>query len=127
MGESRDSYLRRAHGMTDEEYETKLICQGGVCEVCGRTNPAKGEQEPERLGVDHSHYSGMNRGLLCHRCNKILGFLQDSQELLQRLLEYLRRYDRSQIPGVEGSEIRTALQLIRTAESLDALPADSVH
>jgi len=79
MGESRDSYLKRTYGITEDEYETLLTVQGGVCAICKQSNPTKGEQEPERLAVDHSHYSGTTRALVCQRCNKLLGLAEDSQ------------------------------------------------
>jgi hypothetical protein len=87
------AYLKRTYGITQDEYESLLISQGGVCAICKQTNPAKGEQEPERLAVDHSHYSGTTRALLCQRCNKLLGLAEDSQELLFRAQCYLREHD----------------------------------
>lgn len=90
---SLDTYLRRTYKISEDEYDTLSICQGHVCAICKRTNPAKNGQEPERLSVDHNHRTGENRGLLCQRCNRVLGMLEDSQELTQRILEYLRRHD----------------------------------
>ncbi len=116
MPESLDSYLKREYGLSESDYWAIAQSQNYVCAACRCPNRNGRDGEPERLAVDHSHYSGANRGLLCQRCNKVLGLVADSQEILLLLLEYLRRYDGSQIPGVEGSEIRLALQQIRTAE-----------
>ena len=88
-----NSYLQRTYEISQDEYETLLMFQGGVCAICKQTNPAKGDQEPERLSVDHNHLSGTNRALLCRRCNWVLGQIKDSQELLLRMLFYLREHD----------------------------------
>jgi Recombination endonuclease VII len=46
--------------------------QGGVCYACGQPEPVAGR----RLAVDHDHASGLVRGLLCSRCNPVLGKLE---------------------------------------------------
>ena len=100
MGESTNSYRKRVYGVDDSWVETQLIVQGGVCAICRRENPSRAGQEPERLGIDHDHRSGANRGLTCQRCNKTLGFiegpsgcpLEQSTEYLMRLLIYLREH-----------------------------------
>ena len=52
--------------ITDEEYEVMLAKQGGRCAICN--NPPK----VRRLNVDHDHKLMKVRGLLCHRCNRVL-------------------------------------------------------
>ena len=64
----RDSFLRRTYGISSEEYEKILKDQKGRCAICGRF-PSR-----RRLDVDHNHVTGEVRGLLCHRCNRGLGF-----------------------------------------------------
>jgi len=54
--------------------------------MCGRTP----EEEGRALAIDHDHTTGVVRGTLCHRCNKGIGLLQDSPELLQAGIEYLK-------------------------------------
>ena len=101
-----NSYLKRTYQMTESEYETLQIVQGGLCAVCRRTNPLKNGSEPERLAVDHDHLSGRNRGLLCQNCNRVLGFiegkngcpLEQSQEYLLRFVFYLREHNEGAIP-----------------------------
>lgn len=85
-----DSYLKRRYGISEEEYESLLSLQGGVCKVCRRVNRLRHDGTRERLAVDHNHQSGANRALLRQRCNRVLGMVEDSQELLLRLLFYLR-------------------------------------
>ncbi len=52
------------------------------CEICGEFNL--------RICFDHCHNTGKFRGWLCDRCNKVLGIVKDSPELLENLANYLR-------------------------------------
>jgi Recombination endonuclease VII len=92
------AHLKRTYGLSAEDYENQLASQGYVCEICRGLNPLRLDGTRERLACDHNHLTGANRSLLCQRCNRILGMLGDSQELAQRVLEYLRRHDGSPIP-----------------------------
>jgi hypothetical protein len=51
------------------------------CEVCGDTNT--------RIVFDHDHATGKFRGWLCDRCNKTLGHVKDTPDLLRKLADYL--------------------------------------
>lgn len=78
----------KRHGITLDEYNAKLETQGGVCAnpMCTRTATENGK----RLVVDHDHghCEGREscgqciRGILCDRCNMILGHVKDDQSLL---------------------------------------------
>lgn len=61
-------------------YDTLLDKQGGTCAVCKRH---------KRLAVDHCHGKGQVRGLLCGACNRGIGYLQDSVEVISSAVEYL--------------------------------------
>lgn len=73
---------RRELGVTLAEYEALLAAQGGICPGCG--NPPKSR----RLDVDHDHATGTVRGLLSHRCNRLLQPGVTSATL-RRLADYL--------------------------------------
>lgn len=90
---SRDSYLQRTYGISEEEYEAIKEHQGGRCYICRR---ATGATKNLAVDHDHRHCSGKRgcrdcvRGLLCSTCNqKILGHLRDSVEALERAVGYL--------------------------------------
>jgi len=53
-------------GVTDDEYALLLEAQDGGCAICGA------KPKTRRLHVDHDHATGKVRGLLCHRCNRVL-------------------------------------------------------
>lgn len=74
----------RMYGLSPEQYEAMLYEQANGCAICKRP-PVK------YLAVDHHHGTGAVRGLLCQRCNGVLGYMQDSPELLHSAAEYLER------------------------------------
>lgn len=76
--------LSRRYSLTVEEYQELLISQGGVCAICG------GSDEQQAFVVDHDHNTGQVRGILCHRCNCMLGFGRDDTTILQAGIEYLK-------------------------------------
>lgn len=87
--------LMSRYGISEEEYEELLAAQGGACAICGATQgwmSSHDSGKPKRLAVDHSHESGKVRGLLCDRCNTVLGKTRDSPELLRKAAEYLLRH-----------------------------------
>lgn len=45
----------------------------------------------DQIATDHSHVTGMVRGLLCHRCNLVLGQVREDPVVLDQLKEYLRK------------------------------------
>ena len=51
--------LKQNDGLTVEDYNARLVAQGGVCAICGKT-------ETGYLRVDHDHVTGRVRGLLCN-------------------------------------------------------------
>lgn len=53
-----------------------------VCDLCGT----------DAIGYicfDHCHQSNSFRGWICDRCNKVLGLVKDSRELLDKMRAYL--------------------------------------
>lgn len=76
--------MKSVYGITMEEYEEMARDVDFSCEICGvRYDKSK------RLCVDHDHETGEVRGLLCNSCNRGLGFLKDSSEILKKALAYL--------------------------------------
>lgn len=43
-----------------------------------------------RLNVDHDHKTGLTRGLLCRRCNKLLRDARDDIEVFRGGIRYLQ-------------------------------------
>jgi recombination endonuclease VII len=74
---------RRQWNITYDEYLTLKRFQKGRCAACNK-RPVE-----RRLAVDHDHQTKMLRGLLCSRCNMVLGHLEDSIQLLLNMIAYL--------------------------------------
>lgn len=89
LGLNRAQIRFRKYGIGATEYAALLAAQGEACAICGRT--ASGRKDSTELCVDHCHTSNRIRGLLCHSCNRGIGLLQDSEEILEKALTYLRR------------------------------------
>ena len=89
---NRERALSR-YGLTHEDYSIMLGEQGGVCRICLK----KETLGHGTLSVDHDHSccAGIEscgkciRGLLCSRCNKVLGAVEDQVTLLQSMVDYL--------------------------------------
>lgn len=83
----------KLYGLTQSDYAALLQGQNGVCAICLKPerfiDPRTGE--PRRLAVDHDHANGRVRGLLCGRCNRTLGHMDEDIDSLMRAAEYLRR------------------------------------
>jgi hypothetical protein len=75
-------HLRQRYGLTKEAWEALVRLQNGRCALCCRV---------ARLVVDHDHHTKINRGLLCHRCNLSIGFLEDGSTTLEAVGAYLKR------------------------------------
>jgi hypothetical protein len=84
IARARNYRLSRRYGITQEEYLELLRQQRGQCKLCER---GLDDMYPH---VDHCHDSGRVRGILCGQCNRGLGLLGDSPDLLERAVLYLR-------------------------------------
>jgi hypothetical protein len=80
---ARVTTKRRAYKLGKLEQQGRAYPFSGCCDVCGQ-KPAK-----KRLAFDHDHTTGAFRGWLCHGCNLILGFAEDSPQRLRALAKYL--------------------------------------
>lgn len=76
----KDKRLWANYRITLADYEAMKSRQGGKCAIC-KERPVE--------AVDHCHATGAVRGLLCHSCNKGIGFFADRLSLLSSAMEYL--------------------------------------
>jgi hypothetical protein len=74
----------RKYQLSLEQHEELLAHQRHRCAICGIPST------PEKpLAIDHDHSTGLIRGLLCSRCNSMLGFAQDDPGILLAGRAYL--------------------------------------
>lgn len=83
----------KLYGLTPADYAALLAAQDGVCAICLKPERVIDARtgEPRRLSVDHDHATGKVRGLLCARCNRTLGQMDEDMDSLIRAAGYLRR------------------------------------
>lgn len=79
--------IRRDFGITEEEYEARIVAQGSKCAIC--EEPL---DNPKTTHLDHNHETGELRGILCANCNHGLGKFKDRVDLLDSAIVYLKSY-----------------------------------
>ena len=79
----RERQLRSRYGLTLEAYADLLLQHNGACWACDETVSYD-------LYVDHDHATNEVRGLLCARCNTLVGKVEDMR--LQQVNQYLERH-----------------------------------
>lgn len=83
--------LKRAYGISIEQYDSMLVAQNEVCAICENPEHVVDKNGNRRkLAVDHCHTTGRVRGLLCTNCNKAIGHLKDDVRVLKKAIEYLQ-------------------------------------
>ena len=77
------STLKWYYGITKEQFLILRKQQKNKCCICRALliKPC----------VDHCHYTNKIRGLLCPKCNSLLGFAKDNVKILQNAIKYLKR------------------------------------
>jgi len=87
-----DNNFQKNYGINSDDYYKMNIAQNGLCAICRRMC-----NKHTRLSVDHDHKNGQVRGLLCHRCNTAIGMLEDNEDIIWNLLEYLKKHTWSKV------------------------------
>lgn len=90
----RNTNRKNKYGITPEDFESLWESQEGCCVICNikLDDGFSPSHKPNKAVIDHCHDTGNVRGILCTKCNKGLGMFNDSQEVLLRAHEYLRRF-----------------------------------
>lgn len=79
-------YNWKRRGVSEEDCEQayKDLENTKKCMICENT---KGP-----FHMDHCHTSFKYRGILCHKCNRALGFFNDNPDTLRKAAEYLDKH-----------------------------------
>ena len=79
--------LQRTYGISYEDKLAMIKQQNFKCAIC------KSEiSYDNKAAVDHCHTSMKVRGILCRACNTGIGHLQDSVEVLEIAIQYLKKH-----------------------------------
>lgn len=104
---AQDRYYRK-YGVSVEQAAKMAEKQGHLCAICHQ--PENGEKS---LCMDHDHGTRKFRGLICSRCNRVLGLIADDVEIAQEMIRYLeKRRD-------PGPQIPDASEFIPTSSLID--------
>ena len=84
----RKGHYRRKYNTTIADYDFLMAIQANRCAMCGKT-----EQDINKhLDIDHDHFTGRARGLLCSGCNRIVGRAERLCPLSQKTLIKVEKY-----------------------------------
>ena len=86
--------IKTLYGLSYENLLQMYSDQQGCCSICQTPiSLIAGKTKIGKVHVDHCHSTGKVRGLLCTKCNTLLGMANDSKQILTAAINYL---DRSQ-------------------------------
>jgi hypothetical protein len=85
--------LKNKYGITLADYDEMFEAQGGVCAICGKPQQS---HNGRRLDVDHDHKTGKVRGLLCNKCNTVIGLIYEDHDILLKAATYINNHNLSQ-------------------------------
>ena len=88
---SKNVVLFRKYGIRLVDYERMSEAQGHVCAICGKAETMTIRGVPAQLAVDHDHATGRVRGLLCVKCNMLIGGAHHDPAILRAAIGYLQR------------------------------------
>ena len=117
---AKDARLKREYHINLEEFNKVLAYQNNCCAICKNKFGKKGQKLI--LSVDHSHTTGLCRGLLCWPCNKAIAIFQDDAKRMAAASQYILNppftvvlgAPRVTAPGRVGTKMR-AKRLLKMA------------
>jgi hypothetical protein len=83
---TKNNYLVRTYGLSIIQYNDILTKQNNMCAICKTVKCVTGNH----FVVDHCHITHNIRGLLCVKCNWLLGQANDSITILTNAITYLK-------------------------------------
>ncbi len=88
------------YNLTDDKFNIMYNSQNGCCAICGKHR---------KLEIEHNHQTGKVRGLVCHKCNVVIGMCEENVEVLQKAIEYLNKNSTTIISTTVTSNITTII------------------
>jgi NMD protein affecting ribosome stability and mRNA decay len=84
--------MNKRYGISIEYYKEMRIKQKNKCAICFKSMPKKLEVTNRMWNIDHDHKTGKVRGILCHSCNHMLGYLEKDDNLIKNAIKYLNKF-----------------------------------
>ena len=87
--------------MSIKDFEKLLEEQNQRCAICGRDfnelfRKYNNKTTVRTPRIDHDHKTGKIRGILCNRCNMLLGRCVDNSYILIKAVNYLKENEKKQ-------------------------------
>lgn len=79
-------HVKESYGLTLTEYR-EFIAAHPTCDICGVNF------KHTKACLDHNHFTGKLRGVLCSKCNMALGLFDDELIRLQQAQNYLEKHE----------------------------------
>lgn len=83
--------IKRKYGLTEDQYMELFNSQNGRCAICKDEPNDNNTKKEGYFSIDHSHDTGVIRGLLCLQCNMALGYMKDNKDNLMAAYDYLNK------------------------------------
>jgi len=83
----RKAHRLSRYGITSEAFAKMEQEQNHQCKICGATSAQNADRD---WSIDHDHQTGKVRGLLCFKCNILLGMVGDQISILESAIKYLK-------------------------------------
>jgi hypothetical protein len=90
INRKKNENLKRNYGISLQQWNDMFEKQNNSCKICNT-------KESRHFVVDHDHYccpgrktcGNCTRGIICENCNRVLGSVKDSKDLLKNMINYL--------------------------------------
>ena len=69
----RNYKLITTYGITQVQWDWAFLMQGRCCALCRGSSP----RSKNGWFTDHDHATGKVRGILCYRCNALIGYMEN--------------------------------------------------
>lgn len=86
------AFRRKKNGFSPDLFESRMKEQNGLCAICGII--LESGLPSKAASADHDHETGKARGILCRKCNLMLGLVKDDIVLLEKAIIYLNFWKR---------------------------------
>lgn len=80
-------HRQRTYGLDKASFASLVERQQNCCAICSRDMGNKHNRH-----IDHDHATGRVRELLCSRCNRMLGHVDDNPQLLRTMAAYIEKH-----------------------------------
>jgi hypothetical protein len=84
----RIRHIMFKYKLSESDLNKMYVAQNGKCKIC--STEYKEVSKHNNLYVDHCHKTGNVRGLLCFKCNRLLGVWDDNIDILKSAIKYLK-------------------------------------